>query len=112
MINCKVCRQEISKEAKKCPKCGQPNVQINTISSIITIAAVIIFAWYFFGGGLHNQVAAKFVKDYNIAARQGDPIQMCVQAGLVSAGYLQANDEANYRKWKSKQKADCAAAGL
>jgi len=52
------------------------------------------------------------VKDYNIAARQGDPIQMCVQAGLVSAGYLQANDEANYRKWKSKQKADCAAAGL
>lgn len=81
------------------------------------------FGWYFFGGGLdqqagkeldkiQNQVAIDSVSQYQLAKKGGDPIQICVQAGLVSAAYLQAEDETNYLKWKDIEKADCAKAGL
>lgn len=61
---------------------------------------------------IENKVADDAVEQYNIAKRQGDKMQICVQAGFVSAAYLQAKDENNYRKWKSIQKTDCRAAGL
>jgi len=38
--------------------------------------------------------------------------EICVQAGMVSAAYLQANDEPNYQKWKAIEKTDCKTAGL
>ena len=76
------------------------------------------FAWFFFGGGLEQQtaqdlkkisdkVASDSVQEYNIAKRQGDIMQICVQAGLVSAAFLQAQDEINYQKWKKIEKDDC-----
>ena len=46
------------------------------------------------------KVADDAVKEYEIAARQGDRMQMYVQAGLCAAAFLQAQDEPNYRKWK------------
>jgi hypothetical protein len=52
---------------------------------------------------IHNQVATDAVAQYDIAKRQGDAMQACVQAGMVSAAWLQAKDEA--------EKADCAGAG-
>lgn len=61
---------------------------------------------------IENQVAQDAVKQYEIAARQGDPMQKCVQAGMVSAAYLQAQDESKYNLWKATEKADCAAAGV
>ncbi len=61
---------------------------------------------------IHKEVATDFVEQYNIAKRQGDPMQICVQAGLVSSAYLQAKDEKNYQKWKDIEKADCERAGL
>tara|TARA_R110000772_G_scaffold267264_1_gene390858 strand:+ start:1708 stop:2085 length:378 start_codon:yes stop_codon:yes gene_type:complete len=123
MVNCKACKEEISKEAKECPKCGQPNKQANSMTSIISVVFFIGFIWFLFGGGIEkqaakdlgriqDQVAADSVKQYNIAKRQGDAIQICVQAGMVTAAYLQANDESNYRNWKSIEKSDCANAGL
>jgi hypothetical protein len=39
-------------------------------------------------------------------------VDVCVQAGLVSSAYLQAQDEMNYKKWKAIQKSDCARAGV
>lgn len=80
-------------------------------------------AWFLFGGGLEqqaakdldrieDQVATDSVNQYNIAKQSGDKIQICVQAGLVSAAYLQAEDQVNYLKWKEIEKADCARAGL
>jgi len=33
---------------------------------------------------------------YEIAARHGGAIDVCVQAGLVTAAYLQAKDESHY----------------
>jgi hypothetical protein len=35
-----------------------------------------------------------------------------VQAGIVSAAFLQAQDETNYQKWKTIEKNDCARAGI
>ena len=35
-----------------------------------------------------------------------------VQAGLVSAAYLQAQNEASYQNWKDIQKMDCKNAGM
>lgn len=61
---------------------------------------------------IHSQVAADAVAQYEIAKRQGDPIQVCVQAGLVSAAYLQAKDEPHYMAAKTTEKADCARAGM
>lgn len=61
---------------------------------------------------IYTQVADDAVAQYEIAKRQGDPIQTCVQAGMVSAAYLQAQDESSYNKWKAIEKADCAQAGM
>lgn len=57
---------------------------------------------------ISQQVAKDAEAQYEIAKRQGDPIQVCVQAGFVSAAYLQAKDEASYVRWKATEKADCA----
>jgi|SRR5580765_3978684 hypothetical protein len=61
---------------------------------------------------IRQKVAADAVAQYNIARRQGDPIQICVQAGLVAAAYLQAQDESNYQQWKRSEKNDCKSAGF
>jgi hypothetical protein len=61
---------------------------------------------------IKNKVADDAVKQYGIAARGGTAIDRCVQAGMVAAAYLQAQDQAAYDTWKSTEKADCAAAGL
>lgn len=60
---------------------------------------------------IEKSVADDQVKQYGIAKRSGDTLQACVQAGMVKAAFLQANDEVNYRKWMAAEKADCAAAG-
>jgi len=123
MIKCKECKEEISKDAEKCPKCGHPNETKQNLSALIGLIFFGAILWYFFGGGLEqqaandldsikNQVAADSVNQYNIAKAQGDPIQICVQAGMVSAAYLQANDQVNYNTWKNIQKEDCRAAGM
>lgn len=61
---------------------------------------------------IENKVADDTVEQYNIVKRQGDKIQICVQAGIVAAAYLQAKDEKNYSKWQSIKKSDCRAAGI
>jgi len=61
---------------------------------------------------IEKQVARDSVEEYYIALRQGDKIQICVQAGMVSAAFLQAHDEINYQKWKRTEKSDCSLAGL
>lgn len=61
---------------------------------------------------IHKQVSADAVEQYNIAKRQGDKIQICVQAGLVSAAYLQEKNEASYNTWKATEKTDCQKAGI
>jgi hypothetical protein len=83
-----------------------------------TILALVLWsAWVHFGSQLEmsaieNKVATNAVKEYKIAKREGSPIQICSQAGMVTAAYLQAKDEAKYNEWKVIEHSDCSAAGL
>ncbi|WP_074406093.1 hypothetical protein [Aquimarina megaterium] len=89
------------------------------LGGIITI----VFLAFFFGGGLEKQakkeinkieiqVANDAVKQYEIAKRNGSAMDAYVQAGLVTAAYLQANDERNYKKWKKIEEQEGKNAGL
>ena len=60
----------------------------------------------------YDKVSSDMVAQYDIAKKQGDPMQTCVQAGMVSSAYLQAKDEAKYNEWKAIEKTDCKAAGI
>ena len=62
--------------------------------------------------GIHNKVADDMVAQYEIAKKQGDAMQTCVQAGMVSSAYLQAQDETKYNEWKAIEKTDCKTAGI
>lgn len=63
-------------------------------------------------GEIQDKVANDAVDQYNISKRQGDKMQACIQAGLVSAAYLQSKNEPKYNEWKAVEKADCKAAGV
>lgn len=60
----------------------------------------------------YDKVSSDMVAQYDIVKKQGDAMQTCVQAGMVSAAYLQAEDEAKYNEWKAIEKTDCKAAGI
>jgi hypothetical protein len=62
--------------------------------------------------GIHDQVAADAVEQYEIVSRDGSPIDKCVHAGMVAAAYVQAKDEPNYARWKNTENLVCASAGL
>jgi hypothetical protein len=124
LIKCHECGNEVSSEAETCPKCGvTPKSKTNTASAIIGLAVAGLAVWYFFGGGLEQQaavdmakieqqVAVDAVKQYRLAKQNGGAIDLCVHAGMVSAAYLQAKDEANYKSWKKTEKSDCSKAGM
>lgn len=124
LIKCHECGSEISSEATTCPKCGvTPKNATSVIKTIAGALLILVFGLYFFGGGVEKhaasemnkigaQVATDAVAQYQIAKREGDKMQICVQAGFVAAAYLQAKDEANYQTWKTTEKGDCKKAGL
>lgn len=124
-IKCSNCDNEISKEATTCPKCGHPNKPANSKLPILIIIAAILAVLVFLNvdvfehkvkvvdlSDVYEKVVSDQIKQYEIAKRQGDPMQICVQAGLVSAAYLQAKNEYKYQEWKATEATDCQRAGL
>lgn len=65
-----------------------------------------------FTSNILDEVANDAVKEYEIANRQGDKMMICVQAGMVAAAYLQAQNEPKYNEWMAIEKSDCRRAGL
>ena len=62
---------------------------------------------------IEMQVATDAVKQYAIVVENGGgAMDRCVQAGMVSAAFLQANAADRYAEWKQVEKRDCRAAGL
>ncbi|GMV31883.1 MAG: hypothetical protein AMXMBFR59_40080 [Rhodanobacteraceae bacterium] len=126
MTSCKACSTALSCKATACPQCGHPNKEANYLSGRQVLSGLIVGGaaiWWFASGGFDKRVEANLskieahvatdaVSQYEIAKRQGDPIQICVQAGFVSAAYLQAKDEAKYRAWKRTESEDCEHAGI
>ena len=84
----------------------------SVLGAIITLGIFVFVLYYFLGGGVEDKVATDAVEQYHIAVRDGTAMDRCVQAGMVSAAYLQAKDEAKYREWKETEEADCKAAGV
>jgi hypothetical protein len=122
LVQCEGCEKEISKKAASCPSCSHPNKSkhLSARSVLGTLVGLVVSIWWLApsGGGrvvmdnAANQVAKDAVKQYEMAKRSGDQMQACVHAGFVSAAYMQAKDEANYRDWLAVEKRDCEAAGL
>jgi hypothetical protein len=126
LIKCKTCDGEMSRKAEVCPKCGHPNKEASYLSGGQVLGGLVlagIVIWWLAGGGFDNQVAYDLAKvedqvasdavsQYNIAKQQGDSMQICIQASLVSAAYLQAKDETNYQTWKKTEAEDCKRAGV
>ncbi len=61
---------------------------------------------------IEYQVANDAVRQYELAKKHGDPIDVYVHAGLVAAAYLQAEDEENYKKWKNIERQEAKNAGM
>lgn len=61
---------------------------------------------------IYQEVIDDSLRQYQLSKKGGDEIEICVMAGIVVASYLQANDEANYLKWKRIEKRDCEQAGI
>jgi len=61
---------------------------------------------------VYDQVSSNAIEQYNIAKEQGDPIQICVLAGMVAASYLQAKDQENYDSWRAVEISECEVVGM
>lgn len=61
---------------------------------------------------IEQQVAEDFEAQYDIAKRNGSAIDAYVAAGFVAAAYLQAEDEANYQRWKAIERQEARRAGM
>lgn len=62
---------------------------------------------------IENEVAEEAARQYQIVkAKGGSRTDLCVQAGIVAAAYLQAENPSKYEIWKIRERTDCAAARL
>ena len=80
-----------------------------------TIIVLGLLIWWLSGGGentINNHIADNLSQQYDIAKRQGNQIDMCVQAGAAALSFLNAKDEKSYAYWKSVEDTDCKTAGL
>lgn len=125
---CNECKKKISSDANPCPHCGKKNP--HGMSKIVLFGggflALAVAVWLATGGprrqineqahdavqDINQQVVRDMIAQYEIAKRNGDRMEVCVHAGIVAAGFLQAHDEAGYQRWKGVEKQDCAAAGV
>lgn len=142
MTGCKDCGGTVSTNARTCPHCGLKLKPLITGPRILIFFVAVILTLMAFSSHLakkeearrqaetervlrnlqnaidrsdesiQDSVVRDALKQYDIAVRQGDPMQICVQAGFVTAAYLQAHDEENYRKFKEYQRVRCKIAGL
>jgi hypothetical protein len=115
LVQCKACGNNVSRQARKCPQCGQPLPALKgpaAVAAIIVVPLAAVAVWFMLQGGINQKVANDSIDQYNIAKQQGNKIQICLSAGLVAAAFLQAKDDENYRIWMNTETSDCTAAGM
>ena len=61
---------------------------------------------------IEKQVIEDTIKQYEIAKKGGDPMEIYVHASMVVEACLQAKDEVNYKKWKEIEREDAKKAGM
>jgi hypothetical protein len=133
---CRECGRECAKTAKVCPSCGVANPVKGSASAavlgVVFVGLVVTYVAVSSGtkpsstvtanpvdavadlgmDGIYKKVCTDAVEQYNIAKRNGTPIDACAHAGMVAAAFLQAKDERNYALWKKTEKSDCVKAGM
>ena len=88
------------------------------LRGILSVVGLLLFvsACERFGSDGVKRAAAQVAKDsvaqHEIAKRNGSATDVCVQAGLVAAAFLQAQDQEQYRVWKKTETEECAKAGM
>lgn len=91
---------------------NKPGDVAKGISAIITLVIMGLLVWYYFFGGVEKSVANNFVKNYEIAKRNGNTLDAATQAGIAAAAFLDAKDETNYLKWKKIADDEFASVGV
>lgn len=62
---------------------------------------------------IYDKVALDALERLRIVVRNGgDAMDLCVHTGLVTSAFLQAKEDAYYRKWKEAEKKACDLAGI
>lgn len=92
-------------------------------SSIGALVLVLVFCaafWNYFGDEAKASLGTLLQNDppavleataqYSEAEKSGSLLQLCVRASVVSKAYRDAQDAANYDKWKTIERANCDAA--
>lgn len=90
--------------------------------SIVTVILVVAVSYFSSGdfesqiktemNKIENQAAQDAIWQYKIAKRNGSGMDAYVQSGLVAAAFLEAEDEANYKKWKELEKEEAKNTGI
>ena len=96
---------------EKIDQAKEKNKKSNPLARLLVFAALFAALYYGQQAWVNHSVNNSFEDQYNLAKQGGDKMQICVQAQLVVQGYLQSNDQENYKKWKTIEANDCGASG-
>ncbi len=88
------------------------NPKNKKISSLISFVLTVGVLAYFFSGSatknIYDSTANDLEEQYHMVFRNnGSAIDLCVQAQIVAAGYLQAKNQEKYAVWKETERRDC-----
>ncbi|MDF7809604.1 hypothetical protein P4E94_19355 [Pontiellaceae bacterium B12219] len=87
-------KQEYQKKKNK-------GIMIGALCGVMLL--LFIFPWGL-ESGIERKVIDDSIRQFNIAMRTENYMDAYVQAGIITAAHLQAEDEVGYLKWKEVEK--------
>ena len=82
--------------SKPLPENNSQKEIITGVRALIALGLLIGGIWFFWGGGLERKVASDQIEKYEMAKRNGNKTDACIEAGVIAAAYLDAKDEDKY----------------
>lgn len=110
----------INKPSKSFQLTGAESVAPQSLVALLMLGGLIAF--FFFGGwdwwtgkqagDLYVKTAEDLEAQYRLMGAESSEMDKCVQAGIVAAAWLQAQDQIEYKNWKLIEDGHCESAGL